>query len=299
MIDRERDRAEWADWDFRLRGGRSEDVFQVFAHVRPGAPDREEWIKDWRTRTFAGLGLHLLHRKTVGFSGDRPIVLDSEPCMANWGRDLQLYAARVIADRADADALTEQRWNETWSSADDFLSDCFAYLFRSEPYVRRIRDVQRRLIEIMQTRPPLGAFVREGVALEIKSLLADPLAGLQTAVQATFPNHRDIRQYLERLDGNPIKLWAGLYAFILPSYGLRLRPSTGWFDVAYIFTTVADGVLLRTRSHDRWERLTGGADVLSAVILGMMPNLFVIDRESVDDLPLRELPKGSIRWLDD
>jgi hypothetical protein len=298
-MDRERDQVEWADWEARLESGRSEDFSQVFAHVWPEAPDRAEWTQDWRTRTFASLGLHLLHRKTVGHRGDRAIVRASEPCSANWGRDLEHYAARVIADRERAAVLTEQRWNETWSSPDDFLRDCSAYLFRPEPYVRRIHDVQKRLIEIMRTEPPLGAFIRDGVALEIKSLLADPLAALQTAVQATFPNHRDIRQYLERLDEDPIKRWASLYACIFPSYGLKLRPGTGWFDVAYIFTTVADGVLLRTRSHDRWERLTGGADVLSAVILGMLPDLFVVDRESVDDLPLRELPKEPIRWLDD
>ncbi|WP_020511203.1 hypothetical protein [Actinoplanes globisporus] len=299
MDDKERDQIEWADWAARLESGRSEDFSQVFAHVRPDAADRAEWTQDWRTRAFAGLALHLLYRKTIGYRGDRPIIQASEPCSDNWGRDLERHAKRVIADREQTAALTEQRWNETWSSADDFLSDCFAYLFRPEPYERRIRDVQKRLFEIMRTEPPLGAFVREGVALEIKSLLADPLAALQTAVQATFPNRRDVRQYLERLDGNPIKRWASLYAFVFPLYGLKLRPGTEWFDVAYIFTTVADGVLLRTRSHDRWERLTGGSDVFSTVILGMLPDLFVVDRESVDGLPILELPKGPIRGLDD
>ena len=298
MMDRERDQLEWADLAARLESGRSENFFQVFAHVKPDAADRAKWTQDWRTRAFAGLALHLLYRKTIGYQGDRPIIRASEPCSENWGRDLQRHAERVIADRVQAAALTEQRWNETWSSADDFLSDCFAYLFRPEPDERRISEVQKRLIEIMRTEPRLGTFVRDGVALEIKSLLADPLTALQTAVQATFPNRRDVRQYLEQLDGNPIKRWASLYAFIFPLYGLRLRPGTDWFDVALIFTTTADGVLLRTRYRDRAERVTGELDVLSKVILGMLPDLFLVDRESVDGLPIRELPRGPIRGLD-
>jgi hypothetical protein len=299
MMDRERDQLEWADLTARMESGRSEDFPQVFAHVRPDVADRAEWTQDWRTHTFAGLALHLLYRKTVGYQGDRPIIRANEPCSDNWGRDLQRHAERVIADQKQAAALTEQRWNETWSSADEFLSDCFAYLFRPQPDERRTSAVQKRLIEIMRTKPPLGAFVREGVALEIKSLLADPLTALQTAVQATFPNRRDVRQYLERLDGIPIKRWASLYAFIFPLYGLRLRPGTDWFDVALIFTTAADGVLLRTRCRDRGERLTEGSDVLSRIILGMLPDLFVVDRESVEGMPIGELPKGPIRGLDD
>ena len=130
------------------------------------------------------------------------------------------------------------------------------------------------------------------------SNLTDPLAALQTSVQAAFPTHPQIRHYLRRLDGNPLQLWARLYAVVFPAYGLAPRPGkSGSTSLIYIrrSPTVSS---LRACSHDSLERLTGGEDVLSAVILGMIPDLFMVERHDVELLAVRTLPDESIDWLE-
>jgi hypothetical protein len=300
MTAREGNWAKWDSWESQLAGDESEDLSRVFTQVRPEDVDvvRAAWARDWRTRTFCNLALNLLYENTIERARDGHISCEDNLCLIARGKNLELHAAKMIRSPQVAAALSEERWRQTWRAQDAFMQDVLAYLFRPGPYVRRIREVQFRLISMMKNRPLLGPFVREAVDLEIKSNLADPLVALQTSVQAVFPAHPDVRRYLHRLDGGPLQLWARLYAIAFPAYGLTLRPGKSWFDVAYIYTTVADGVLLRTRSHDGLERLTSGEDVLSAVILGMIPEIFEVARADVEKLPLRTLPDDSINWLD-
>ena len=299
MTEKEGNWARWADWEAHLAGDESEDLSHVFTHVRSQDADvvRAAWARDWRTRTFCNLALHLLYENTIERPRDDAIRCADALCPIAQGKDLELHAIKMIKDPQLTAALSEERWRQTWPAHDGFMQDVLAYLFRPGPYVRRIRDVQSMLISMMKNRPLLGPLVREAVDLEIKSNLADPLMALQTSVQAVFPSHPDVRRHLHRLDG-PLQLWARLYAVAFPAYGLTLRPGRSWFDLAYIYTTVADGVLLRTRSHDGVECLTSGEDVLSAVILGMIPDIFEVARADVETLPLRTLPDDDINWLD-
>jgi hypothetical protein len=300
MIDKEPARLGWDTWERHAAGDASEDLAQVLHHVRPGDDEgvRAAWARDPRTRIFCDLALHLLYQSTIAREDGRPIRCDQSPCAFANGRDLERHASTVIREPALAATLTEHRWSETWPTRDEFMQDCFAYLFRPGPYLRRVRDVQSNLINMMKSGMALGALIREAVGLEIKSNLTDPLAALQTAVEAAFPKHPEIRQHLLRMDGSPLRLWARLYAVVFPAYGLDLRRGKSWFDVAYIYTTVADGALLRTRARDESELLSSGEDVLSAVILGMLPDLFQTERGVAEGLLPVTMPDDSFDWLD-
>lgn len=288
-------RAEWSSWEAHLAGDGPEDLAEAFTHVRSGDP---EIARDRRTRMFGDLALHLLYENTIELDREGPVECVGSSWPPIGGNALERHAAAVMSDPEAAAALTAARWSETWETRDAFMQDVLAYLFRPGPYVRRIRSVQSRLVGMMASRPPLGPFVREAVGLEIKSNLDDPVVALQTSVQAVFPSHADVRRYLHRLDGDPLRLWARLYAVVFPAYGLEPRTGRTWFDLAYLFTTVADGVLLRARSHGAPERLRDGVDVLSAVVLGMVPDLFGVAPANVENLPLRTLPDTSVDWLD-
>jgi hypothetical protein len=300
MTENERNWVKWDAWESHLAGDEAEDLSKVFTQVRPDDADavRSDWARDWRTQTFCNLALNLLYKNTIERADDRPLGCGDNPYRIARGKQLERHASKMIRDPERAAAMSDERWRETWPTPDAFMHDVLAYLFRPGPYVRRIRAVQSRLISMMKNRPLLGPFVREAVDLEIKSNLADPLVALQTLVQSVFPTHPDVRRHLQRLDGTPLLLWARLYAVLFPAYGLELRPGRSWFDLAYLYTTVADGELLRARSHDRPERLTGGDDILSAVILGMIPECCEIARADVEALPLRTLADDSTNWFD-
>jgi hypothetical protein len=291
--------ADWNTWEFHLAGDESEDLARVFNYVRPGdaEPERAAWARDWRTRTFCSLALHLLYENTIDLAEEGPIGCAGISWPALHEKELERHADRMIQNPQTVAALGEDRWRATWRARDEFMHDVLAYLFRPGPYARRIRAVQSRLIGIMRERPLLGEFIRKGVSLELRSNLNDPLVALQTSVQAMFPNHSDVRRHLQALDGNPLRLWAQLYSVVFPAYGLTLQPGKSWFELAYILTTVADGVLLRSRSHGDLEVLPGGDDVLSAVILGMTAELFGVSASDAEKLPVGTLPDESIDWL--
>jgi hypothetical protein len=289
----------WTEWQSRMAGDSDEDLALVFAHVRPDDEPaaREACAREPTTRAFCDLALRLLHRNTIEYVGSEPTNWETSLLSIADGEVLERYAAEIVDDPGQVAALIAERWQDIWQAPQDFIHDVLAYLFRLGPYLRRIRLVHLTLIDLMKTGLTFGPFVRRAVDMETKSILADPLAALQTSVQATFPTHPQIRTYVRRLEGSPLQLWARLYAVVFPAYGLELQPDTSWFDVADIYTTVADGQILQARSHDSPARLTSGEVVLSAVILGMMPSLFQIGSQDLETLPLLRLPDDSLDWL--
>jgi hypothetical protein len=274
-----------------LTGEQSEDLADVFQHVRVQAtPAKQaEWARKDTTREFCVLGLHLLYERH--FHGVASVEAHSRGALFPNLRpeDIADHACKVIRDSKQADQLSRQKWADTWGYQSRYVRDIIAYLFRPGPYVVRIQESQRNLTRMLTSGMPLGKLVRAGVRAEVESNLDDPLAALQTFVQTALPTRPEIQEHARRLDEETIRLWAPLYEKIFPAYGLELRDGLHWTDLARTFTAVADGVLVRARIRDNktLDEISTGDDVLSTVILGLIPSMFRIDARDVEARELR------------
>lgn len=272
----------------RLIGDVSEDLTKIFTHVRlqAKAGTRANWATRWETRRFCDLGLDLLYRRH--FYGARSVEAHTDGVLFPHLRpeDIVKHANTVIRDPAEAEALSKQRWADIWSHQSNYIEDLIAYLFRPGPYIVRIRESQLVLTKMLASGMSLGALVRAGVGVEIESNMNDPLVALQTFVQTALPTNPLIRGYANRLDEETIRQWSQLYEIVFPAYGLTLEAGYGWSDVARTFTVVADGVLMRARirDNDDLERITNGDDVLSTVIIGLLPMFFTVRADEINDL---------------
>jgi hypothetical protein len=113
--------------------------------------------------------------------------------------------------------------------------------------VRRILGSQQAMVEAAPSLT-LGELVRVGSeGEEMASTLADPIVSLQTPIQVALPRHPRISTAIVELETLSLRLWAALYAAVLPAYGLTLREDVTFLDLARMFDTAIEGLLLKAR----------------------------------------------------
>ncbi|MFG2794051.1 hypothetical protein [Streptomyces sp. NPDC048419] len=279
---------EWNDWQQRLLGAEDEDLSQVFTRVKVHTlrETQIKWAIHKRTRAFCDLALHLLYQHHLA-DGARAALGGEVKLFRNLGpEDLMRHAARVVPDAREAEGLDRQRWLDTWRFQAAFLDDLVAYLFRPSVVQRRIGAVHEVLLT-MAPQLTLGQLIREGTAAELQSTLHEPIVGLQTFIQAALPRQPRIRQYIDAMEVMSLTQWAHLYERVLPGYGLALRPGVTWHDLARLFDTVIEGVLLKARTHDDIPCVESGDNTLAAAIFAMLPSLCTIDRADIDTRTLQ------------
>lgn len=273
----------WAEWTDRWYGGPDEDLSTVLTKVKVHTlrATQAKWARDWRTRAFCDLGMHLLyeHHFNGEFDPEKKLFRNLGP------EDLMRHAAVMVPDADQAEALDKQRWVDTWYNQPAYIEDLISYLFRSAPTLRRVSEVQGILAEVAQELT-LGELIRQGSRVELNSTLKDPTVGLQTFVQAAMPNQRQIQTAVRRIESEMISQWAKLYSQLIAAYGVKLRPGVSSQDLAELFDTAIEGTLLRARSLGKIPLLSSGESTLSASILTMLPNLCDISPEEIE---IREL----------
>lgn len=275
----------WQRWTQRLDGDPDEDLAEVFTHVKVHTTKetRTRWAHDWRTRAFCDLGLHLLHQHHFEDAGGAGRVADAKLFRNLGPEDLMRHAAVIVPDADQAAQLDRQRWLDTWRHQASFLEDLTAYLFRLGPSVRRIQEVQQALVEIAPTMP-LGELIRVGAQAELTSTLADPIVGLQTFIQAALPRHPQISAAITTLESASLRMWADVYAAVLPAYGLELREDVTFLDLARLFDSMIEGMLLKARVASSLlpPTLSNGDDLLAGTILNLLPSLCSTTTQTVE-----------------
>ncbi|WP_328584961.1 hypothetical protein [Streptomyces sp. NBC_00370] len=263
-------------------GEDDEDLSLVFQEVRLSrtAKTRQHWARDPITRAFCDLGAYSLfeHHLSGGLpSADVP-EMKLFPNMG--GEHLMKLAPVVVPDAWLSESLSRQRYVDTWAHHHAYITDLIAYIFRSAPTLRRVK---RMTAEFTQAAAelPLAELIREAAQAEIASALDDPVVTLQTFLQAALPRQPKIQEAVRRIEHEMINEWTQLYEVLLAGYGLTLRPGLTARDLAELFDTVIEGVLLRARSGGAVPGTSSGQDVLTTSILVMLP--------AMCDVPLSEL----------
>jgi hypothetical protein len=126
---------------------------------RRGAKPRSTGPGGETTRQLCDLGLHLLYQRH--FHGGGSVAAHSQGPLFPQLRpeDIANHASSVIRGQGEADALSGQRWTDTWSHQSNYVEDLIAYLFRPGPYVVRIRDTKLALSEMVARGVNLGELV--------------------------------------------------------------------------------------------------------------------------------------------
>jgi hypothetical protein len=280
---------DWQRWTERLTGEPGEDFSKVFTHVKVQriTETRVRWAADPRTRAFCDLGLHLLHQHHYEDAAGAGGMQDAKLFRNLGPESLMRHAAVMVPDAEEAARLDRQRWLDTWGHQAAYLEDLTAYLFRLGPSVRRILESQQALVEAAPDLT-LGEVVRVGAAGEMASTLADPIVSLQTLIQVALPRHPRISAAIVELETVSLGLWAALYAAVLPAYGLTLREDVTFLDLARMFDTAIEGLLLKARVIDDslLPTLSNGDEALAGIILNLLPSLCSTTAEVIESATL-------------
>jgi hypothetical protein len=159
------------------------ELADVFTQVRRQStiPTQIKWARDWRTRTFCDLALHLIFehhmRRLNGDSDQTRIFADIQAHkLANHAQ------SGFFADPEQADKINVDRFHDTWGHQQAFCQDLIAYLFRPAPHMRRIIQLQPQMIELAQ-KQSMATTVRRAAKMELDSLVVNPLLSLHTLVE--------------------------------------------------------------------------------------------------------------------
>jgi hypothetical protein len=272
----------WREWTEYLSGGADEDLVPVLVNVRPGrlARTRVAWANYPETRDFCSLGLHLLYTEQI--EGKRRSDDNGKLFNSLSGQNLQRHAWDVMEDATQAERLSVDRFGATWMNVQAYTEDLLAYLYRPAPYMRRVLAM-RQTMAAMTTTMTLGTMVRAAAAAELEETTNDPIVALQTLVETALPSDARVRKLHRRVEEEAIHLWAELYAELFPAYGLQPRPGVQWLDVARLFSTVIEGALVGRRVRGEHVWLSSGDDMVAGAVLAMIPSLFGVDVDGLED----------------
>ncbi|MEV7842616.1 hypothetical protein AB0O50_01430 [Streptomyces cyaneofuscatus] len=187
----------------------------------------------------------------------------------------------VVPDAWLAESLSKQRYVDTWAHHHSYITDLIAYIFRSAPTLRRVKamvgEFGRAAVDL-----PFGELIRVAAQAEIESALNDPILTLQGYLQAALPRQPKIQAAVRQIEQEMLTEWAVLYETVLTGYGLPLRPGVTGRDVAELFDTMIEGVLLRARSGGSVPETSNGQDLFTAFLLAMLPALCNVSPEELD-----------------
>jgi hypothetical protein len=273
----------WRKWEEYLAGDDHEDLADVFSRVRRRGTDgtRIRWSQDWRTRTFCDLGLYLLYQHTLSHAAG------VEPAGMRIFARLQAstltdLAAVLIENPSEAEAMTVQRFNDTWGKQSSYCEDLVSYLFRPAPYMRRLSRLHPELLA-MTHRLPLDEWIRQSAVKELNSAVADPLIAMHTLVEAVVPTTPLVRSLVSKLRRARLRKWARLYEDAFSAFGVRPRAELDWLDIAERFSTIAGGAFLRAQTRvDQRESVTDG-EMLGQLVIEILPALCAIEREEIGE----------------
>ncbi|MFC5285565.1 hypothetical protein ACFPM7_00745 [Actinokineospora guangxiensis] len=245
-----------------------DDLAPVLRDIGMGrlASTRAKLANSTETRAFLEIGLDLLrvdllqHTGPDFDSGSRSALFES------------VSRERILERAGGGRALSVNMFRYRWDRKDRYTEDLISYMFRLAPHRRHLELMDRTCDELMRTLS-LADLVRAVSAVEVDSIVADPLISVQSVIQGALPNHPRVREFCQAQLDQLLPIWAGVYEKVAGNYGLRLRPGLTWLDIAVVFNTIIEGELAWARVGGR-PRLSSGDHVLAATILALVPSLW-------------------------
>ncbi|MFF3247736.1 hypothetical protein ACFYWY_29345 [Streptomyces sp. NPDC002870] len=282
---------DWEAWRGYVSGDEDEDLADVFKHVRIQAmlATQMKWARDWRTQPFCDLGLYLIYENHIRRVEKRDT--EQSRIFANvQARELQHHALHkeFFVRNEDREALSVDRFNDTWGLQSAYCRDLIAYLFRPTPYLRRLKGIYPELLRAAETMP-LGAWIRHTSATELASVLGNPLVSLHTFIETVLPTDTEVRQYVHRLRRLRLQEWASLYETVFTAYGAPLRSDRDdldWLGLAERFSTAAGGAFVRAQTRPVDEPVD--ATLLGQMVIEILPSLLDIDPSDIETRSLQE-----------
>lgn len=157
---------------------------------------------------------------------------------------------------------------DDWERKDRCPADPVSDLFRLAlqcGHLNQLAAASEQLVAHLS----LAEFVRLLADVEVRTMLEDPLAGVQTIVQSALPDHPGVREFCRAQLDQLLPRRAKLYEKVATAYGLRLKSSYCWLDIAVIFHAIVEGELARARVADRPD----GSQVVGSAIMAMLPTV--------------------------
>ncbi len=256
-----------------------EPVLRDIVHGRPRLT-RAKAANSPETREFLEIGLQLLRDDLIAHTGPDFETGTRSKLFEAISRDRILQQAEAADEARDTKkVLTVNMFRYRWEQKDRYTEDLISYMFRLAPQ-RGHLDQMDAASEQLIAQVSLAEFVRVLADVEVRTMLEDPLVGVQTIVQNALPNHPRVREFCRAQLDQLLPRWAKLYEKVATAYGLRLKSSYCWLDIAIIFNAIVEGELA-------WARVTGrpvlsdGSHILGSAIMAMLPT--VLD-DAPDDL---------------
>lgn len=251
------------------------------------ATTRAKLANSWETREFLDLGLALLQADLLEHKGPDIEQGDRSRLFECLSRE-RIMALADERDTRNNRLLGVSMFRHRWPRKDFYTEDLIAYLFRVGPQERHFDEMATAGRTLMK-EVSFGQLIRLLAAAETEAITDDPLSSLQAILQAALLKHPRVQEFSRAQYDYLLPRWAQLYEEVGAAYGLHLADGYTWGDMALLFNSVVEGVVMRARVEADEPRLSNGEGVLAAAIFAMVPTLLADCPLNLDDT----FPAGS------
>jgi dGTP triphosphohydrolase len=251
----------------------NEDLSATLQHIGPNklARTRAALANSPETREFLELGLALLRTDLLDHTGPDLEQGVHSRLFESLSRE-RIMALAKEWDTEGTRQLGVGMFRNRWERKGQYTEDLIAYLFRLEPQKRHFEEMAEAG-RALTKEVSFGELIRLLAAAETEAVMNDERVSLQSILQVALPNHPRVQEFSRAQYEYLIPEWGRLYAEVASAYGLMLADGYTWDDMALLFNSVVEGILIRARTEHNEPKLSNGEGVLSGAIFVMAPSL--------------------------
>lgn len=192
--------------------------------------------------------------------------------------------ASLVLHKLSAEAVVKEAQSRTgvgsktdfetlWKKTDNYVADLLNYSVWSGHWRNHFAVAEQADSRLANPGSGLSYVIREAAYADFRVSMRDSIQISLIASTFAAGNLR-VRESAGKVYAEIHEKWRGVYSHILKHHKLRLRKGIEIDDLAYIFTSLADGLAMRMKSDpsvnfvDDEERRTLLGDAILAIVAG-------------------------------
>jgi hypothetical protein len=249
-----------------------DELPSILRHLKRPVKKRDELAKDERTRAFLDAGVRLINAEfQPSTATDESAGVEHETDRKFLAWLSQRMVAKETAREPGHFGVTDGAFRYRWESTGDYLADLISYMLWSGHWSIHVATADSSKEAL--TVGDIVSGVHEVAYVDQLAVLDMPSFRFQLVATATADRDPVVREALRVMYDTVTRSWRDLYASVITSLGVRLRPDITLDDLTNMLSAAAEGLGIRLAAdpeapvldHDNQRALLG----TMAIALGM------------------------------
>ena len=180
------------------------------------------------------------------------------------------FRTMLVANGYEPGSANRDRILRRWRTTTNYQRDVIQYVFRPGYQSARMKEIHANLPSFYNLT--FGELVEALAVAETDIEIREPLMQLQLALEAAFPNDRDLTRLSAQTYRQSAEDWAAVYERIARDYGLTFHTDRGYnfLDLAHMFNAVVEGAYMRRASDPQVGTLSDGSHISVKIIQAIL-----------------------------